>query len=284
MAPSIDRRTFPPRIASPAAPGELCKAPAYTIATLVSDRSQYDAMLASFRANGFTDADCEFLYADNTGPEQCGAYAGLNALLNAARAPYVILCHQDVRLVDDDRAVLDARLSDLETRDSDWALAGNAGGIGPGKLALRISDPHGRNVSVGDLPARVSALDENFIVVRRNARIGFSRDLEGYHFYGADICLHAAVMGFNAYVIDFHLEHLSAGKKGTDFGAMEEAFRAKWSRALAPRWLQTTCALLRLSGAPGNALIARVASKPFAKISKRLPGASGWSRPSKRSA
>lgn len=283
MVPA-DRRTFPPRVARARDAGQSCLVPAYSIATLVSDRTQYDAMLATFEAKGFTSADCEYLFADNTSSEQCGAYAGLNALLNAARAPHVILCHQDVRLVDDDRATLDARLEDLKQRDADWALAGNAGGIGPGKLALRISDPHGRNVRIGDLPARVATLDENFIIVRRDARIGFSRDLEGYHFYGADICLHAAHMGYHAYVIDFHLEHLSAGKKGTDFGAMEQAFQAKWARALAPRWLQTTCALLRLSGAPGNALIARLANKPFAKLSKRMPGASGWSRPHKLSA
>ncbi len=253
--------------------------PRYTIATLVSDRAQYDAMRASFRDGGFNGGDSEYLFIDNTGPRQTDAYHGLNALLNAARAPLVILCHQDVRLLSDGRNALDARLSSLGQIDASWAVAGNAGGVAPGQLALRISDPHGRDVRVGELPAKVATLDENFLVVRRGARIGFSNDLSGFHFYGADICLHAAQMGYSAYVIDFHLEHLSAGKKGTDFGAMEQAFEAKWDRALSARWLQTTCALMRLSGAPGANFISRIASKPLSKIVRRLPSARGWSRP-----
>ncbi|HMN37096.1 MAG TPA: hypothetical protein PKD49_05210 [Hyphomicrobium sp.] len=252
--------------------------PRYTIATLVSDRAQYDAMRASFRPGGFADGDCEYLFIDNTGARQIDAYRGLNALLNAARAPIVILCHQDVRLLSDGRDALDARLSSLSQSDADWAVAGNAGGVAPGQLALRISDPHGRDVRVGELPAKVTTLDENFLVVRRDARIGFSNDLSGFHFYGADICLHARQMGYSAYVIDFHLEHLSAGKKGVDFGVMEQAFQAKWGRALSARWLQTTCALMRLSGAPGGNLISRIASKPVSRIVRRLPSARGWSR------
>lgn len=275
---SIQSASCAPRIVRPESEGVRPRDPRYTIATLVSDRAQYEAMRASFRSHGFGDDDCEYLFIDNTGPLQTDAYRGLNALLNAAAAPTVILCHQDVRLLSDGRSALDDRLRELGRKDSTWALAGNAGGVGPGKLALRISDPHGRNICVGELPAAVASLDENFIIVRREARIGFSRDLSGFHFYGADICLHAAQMGFSAYVIDFHLEHLSPGRKSEDFYAMEQAFIAKWAKALSPRWLQTTCALLRLSGAPTGSLIGRIAGKQAARIARRLPGAQGWTR------
>lgn len=258
--------------------------PKYSIGSLVTNLEQYQAMRASFSALGFTPADCEFLYIDNTGTAQTDAYAGLNALLNAARGQIVILCHQDVRLIEDGRAALDNRLDALSARDPDWAVAGNAGGVSPGVLALRISDPHGRNVHVGELPERVTSLDENFIIVKRDARIGFSHDLTGFHFYGADLCLHAAQMGYSAYVIDFHLEHLSPGRKSDDFTACERAFHEKWARALSPRWLQTTCSLVRISGAPGGSLLNRYAAKPFSKIVRRLPGARGWSRPHTKTA
>lgn len=259
-------------------PGTRKGASRYAIASLVTDLAQFDAMRASFQSGGFGDGDCEYLFLDNTGTEQTDAYRGLNALLNAAAAQFVILCHQDVRLLADGRAELDRRLDELTRRDAAWALAGNAGGVGPGKLALRISDPHGKDVCVGDLPARVGALDENFIVVKREARIGFSRDLCGFHFYGADICLHAAQMGYHAYVIDFHLEHLSPGRKSADFFAMEQAFLAKWANALSPRWIQTTCALLHVSGAPVGQLIGKYVAKPASKILRRMPGAAGWTR------
>ena len=242
----------------------------FSIATLVTDPAAHAEMRASFEAHGFADPDCEYLSIDNTGPEQTCAYKGLNAALAAARGTYVILCHQDVRLLADDRSTLEARLSELSVLDPNWALAGNAGGIAPGRLAIRITDPHGADQRTAELPARVVSLDENFFVVRRAARAGFSVDLSGFHFYGADICLNAAQAGYSAYVIDFHLAHLSGGTKSESFYEAEAAFRAKWSRALSPRWIQTTCALVRLSGDPIGNFAGRLAGQPFAAIVRRL--------------
>lgn len=271
--------TKPPVIYRPegqAGPAEDIR---FSIGTLVNDRAQYEQMRSSFKAGGFDAPTCEYLFIDNTGVEQTCAYRGLNAILNAARGRHVILCHQDVRLLRDTRDTLVARLTELSAHDPDWALAGNAGGVSPGTLAIRITDPHGADQHVGQLPARAMSLDENFIVVRRDARIGFSQDLSGFHFYGADICLNADIMGFSAYVVDFHLVHLSGGRKNLAFEEMEAAFRAKWSRALAPRWMQTTCSLLRLSGDTLGRFTGRLAEAPYRKLSRHLPTAAGWTRP-----
>ena len=242
---------------------------AYTIATLINDPHQYIAMLASFRAGGFTPDDCEYLFIDNSEDNRTCAYRGLDAMLSAARGDVVLLCHQDVQLLSDDRQTLDRRLAELMDSDPDWALAGNAGAMAPGALALRITDPHGADQHAGALPARVISLDENFIAVRRAARIGFSRDLTGFHFYGADICLNAATAGYHAYVIDFHLAHLSAGTKSPSFFASQQAFQAKWSQAFAPRWMQTTCALMRLSGDKLGQIAGRVTARPLASLHRR---------------
>ena len=246
-------------------------APRFSVATLVTDPSQYQALRESFVSHGFEPDVAEFLFIDNTGPEQTDAYHGLNALIHAARGQYVILCHQDVRLLVDDRAALEARLMDLDQRDPDWALAGNAGGLAPGQLALRITDPHGANQNTGNLPQRVMSLDENFIVLKRSARVGCSADLSGFHFYGADLCLNADMGGYSAWVIDFHLMHLSGGTKSRSFHDAEEQFRAKWSRALRPRWMQTTCALVRLTGSGVGQQTGRLAAKPLAGLLRRLP-------------
>ncbi len=252
--------------------------PRYSVCTLVTNLEQYASMRASFAAHGFDGSNSEFLYLDNRGPDQTGAYRGLNALLHAARGRYVVLCHQDVELIGDGADELGRCLAELDNRDPHWALAGNAGGQGPGGLVMRISDPHGTDRRIGDLPARVKSLDENFIVVKRSARVGCSVDLDGYHFYGADLCLNADMAGHSAWVIDFHLKHLSGGRKCADFFVAEAAFRTKWSRALRPRWIQTTCALLRLSNFGPDRAAGRVAARPLAGLLRRLPGQRRWAK------
>jgi hypothetical protein len=250
----------------------------FTIGTLVTDHRAYCEMTASFEAGGFSSDCCEYLFIDNSGATKTSASDGLRLLLDEARGVYVVLCHQDVRLLADGRAMLERRLAELDDIDPNWALAGNAGGVRPGVLALRITDPHGCDRRVGGLPERVSSLDENFILVKRRARIGLSRDLTGFHLYGADLCLVADLLGYNAYVIDFHLEHLSAGKKDGAYRAAEAAFAAKWSRALRSRWIQTTCSLIGVAGNPVSHALRRAMRRPLAAGTKRLPTARSWTR------
>ena len=248
----------------------------YSICTLVTGRPEYAAMLSSFRSHGFNDSTCEYLYVDNSCANTMTAYDGLNRMIDAARGRYVILCHQDVRLIADGRADLDRRLAELEQRDSDWAVAGNAGGTGPGRLAMRISDPHGDNRKIGDLPARALSLDENFLVLKRAARIGLSHDLKGFHFYGADLCLAADIMGYTAYVIDFHLRHLSEGAISPSFYQARREFRTKWSRALRTRWMQTTCGIMLLTGSRAGQAFGTAIQRHALRIALRMPFARGW--------
>lgn len=272
MAPDV-APTTPPIVHNAAAYAGVDAAPRFTVGTLVNDPAQYDAMRESLIAGGFDANSAEFLFIDNTAPQQTDAYRGFNALIHAARGTYVILCHQDVRLLADDCDTLTACLADLDARDPHWALAGNAGGIAPGKLALRISDPHGADRTTGELPQRVMSLDENFIVLKRSARVGCSVDLSGFHFYGADLCLNAAMAGHSAWVIDFHLLHLSGGTKSAAFDQAQDAFRRKWSHALRPRWMQTTCALVRLSGSGTGQHAGRYFERPVGGLLRRLPAA-----------
>lgn len=223
----------------------------YTIGTLVTNPEQYAEMRASFAAGGFDGDDCEYLTIDNTNGNTADAYDGLRSALNRARGTYTILCHQDVFLLDDKRVELDARLDELTALDPTWAVAGNAGGKARDELAIRITDKFGDDQSIGGpFPAKVMSLDENFIVVRTDTRVSFSRDLSGFHMYGADLCLNADVLGYCAYVIDFHLRHDGEARTGASFECSVDAFRAKWARALGPRFMQTTCAGVLLSGNP----------------------------------
>ena len=210
---------------------------AYTFGTLVTSLDEYRAMVAAFVAKGFGTDDCEFLYVDNADGNRCDAFTAYNRFLQQARGRYVVLCHQDIEPLDDDRACLDARLDDLTRRDAHWGLCGNAGAKADGGLVFRLT--HGRGDRLdegGPFPVRVISLDENFIVARREANLALSRDLSGFHWYGSDLCVVADVLGWNAWVIDFHLFHKSTGKLSDDFRARGVAFREKYARAFRPRW------------------------------------------------
>lgn len=221
--------------------------PVFSVCTLVNDPAQHAAMMASFQAGGFGPDTTEFLAIDTRQEPGCDAFRGIARLRLAARGRYVVLCHQDVRLLRDGAAELLARLRELDGLDPDWALAGNAGGTPEGDLAIRISDPHGEDQRRGVLPARAASLDENFLVLRRAAPVGLSADLQGYHLYGADLCLQARLAGRSAWVVDFHLRHLSPGSTDASFHAAKAQFEAKYAGLLgALDVIRTTCTKLRL--------------------------------------
>jgi hypothetical protein len=138
----------------------------------------------------------------------------------------------------------EARIKEIEYLDPYWAVLGNAGGSAPGRLFIRISDPHDGDTSRGPFPARVSGLDENFLVVRRAANLAVSYDIAGFHLYATDLCLVADVLGWSSYVIDFHLQHLSPGKADASFKLMRTKLVAKWRRALRARWAVSPSASL----------------------------------------
>ena len=88
----------------------------FSIATLVTSETQHREMLATFRALGFDGADVEVLSIDNGGAGQTDAYRGLNAMLTEARGDYVVLCHQDIRLLGHGRPRLEARGRGVDRR------------------------------------------------------------------------------------------------------------------------------------------------------------------------
>lgn len=218
----------------------------YSICTLVTDLEEYQKMKNSFHELGFDDNNSEFIYVDNKN-NKYDAYEGINKLINCSSGRYIIVCHQDIELLDDDEKKLDFLLNELYKIDSNWSVAGNAGGISLGKLSIRISDPHGKNVKVGNFPQIVNSLDENFLILRRDANLGLSHNLNGFHLYGTDICFLAKIRGYNSYVIDFHLLHKSPGNVSNDFFKLRKDFISKYQIAFKPRIIQTTCTNMFIS-------------------------------------
>jgi hypothetical protein len=211
----------------------------FSICTLVNRVDQYQKMLKSFIDAGFSQERCEYLFIDNSEENNYDAYAAFNIFLQRAQGKYIIICHQDIELIYDKIDDLEQRIDELEKLDPKWALIGNAGGI---NLKFRSGHiTHGNppiHVKKGKyFPQKVQTLDENFILVKKQANLAVSSDLAGFHFYGTDICLIADILGFNAYVVDFHMYHQSTGNKDKGFLSMKMALQRKYQRALKGHYL-----------------------------------------------
>lgn len=212
--------------------------PRYSICTMVTRWDEYQGCVDSFRWRGFDDACCEFLTIDNSRDNLADAYVAMNEFLQSAQGDYVILCHQDIVLLEHGRGELDEWIATLDELDPHWGVCGNAGIAADGQPALCISHPYGdKDIKGAPFPRRVVSLDENFIVARRSANLAVSRDLSGFHHYGPDLCLIADILGWNAYVIGFFLRHNSRGTIDETYTASKHAIAAKYRHAFRPRWM-----------------------------------------------
>lgn len=231
-APAVGPRQLVQRLH--AARGE----PRFSICTLVTKPDQYRDCLDSYRRGGFDEGSSEVLILDNTNGNTADAYVAINEFLQVAQGEYIILTHQDILLMEDGRPDLEERLAELTRFDPHWALCGNAGHTSADKPVQHLSHPvSDHDVRGGPFPAAVVSLDENFIVARRSANLALSRDLTGFHHYGADLCIIADVLGWNAYVIAFMLRHQSGGTVDASYLESGKAITGKYARALRPRWI-----------------------------------------------
>ena len=255
--------------------------PKYSICTLLTDKDQYKDALLSFRDAGFVEPESEFLYIDNTEENKYEAYAGVNKFLQTAKGDYIILCHQDLILHADKKEKLDSIIDEMASIDHDWALLGNAGGTVPGGQAYHLTEYTGKEkhyLRRGTFPSKVDSLDENFIVVKKSANLSTSNDLSGFHMYGTDLCMIARILGYSAYVVDFHLWHLGGASIETpvtegayvisSFDITKENLIRKYQRVFSPRFIQTTCTIFYISSSRlKNFLFNR---KQIFSIQKRL--------------
>lgn len=218
----------------------------YSICSLVTDHALYGQMVASFIEAGFAPDRCEYLYADNTAGNGADGYRGLNRMIAAARGRIVLVVHQDVLAVDRIER-LDEVLASLDRTAPEWAVAGNAGFDPTQWDYLRTLTESDLVAPMGDVPARQAvSLDENLLILRRDALLGFSHDLVGFHLYATDLVLQAMVRGRTAWVVDFHVEHLGRGKIDGTFVAARDALERKYRKAFARRTVRTPITWLAL--------------------------------------
>lgn len=224
----------------------------FSVCTLVASEAKYRRLLASFARLGFDETNTEFLAIDNREENSFDGYRALRAVFPQCRGEYILYTHDDIELVDQGAGDLLAILRNLEARDPNWTLAGNAGWTTdkPERLVLHLVDPHGdRRDAAG--PVRVGGLDENFLILRRSHMVFPSLDLSGFHLFATDLCEQSRFAGGSAWVIPFYLRHHSGGSPSPAVEESCEAFTRKYG-ALAPRTLVRSPAITLYVGTKGR--------------------------------
>lgn len=225
----------------------------FSICTLVTDAFLYANMQDSLRRSGFSDEVCEFLYIDNREISRGDGFSGLNRALNKARGKYVILCHQDIIAIDGPKQLREI-INELDRADPSWAVLGNAGVDRDRNQHYFLNEQN--TVIVGkprQAPRQVESLDENFLLVKQESRLGFSYDMSGFHLYGTDIVIQAKIRGFEAYAVDFRVEHLGKGIADATFYDACNQFEEKYARVMRTRKVQTSVSILDLGTLVGKA-------------------------------
>lgn len=245
----VHRRPGSPEPLEPRASG-------FDVYTFVTDDEQYEELRSSLAAAGLEPPLARFVaLQDRRSPAGSDPYE-LIARIGADRdRRHAILVHQDVRF-DQGAGVeeLVAVLEQLDALDPRWVVAGNAGGTARLGFVRRLRDPHGGS-SDDSLPARVVSLDENLLIFNPAREPRCSPELGGFHFYGTDVCLNALKDGGTAYVIDFPVTHLSAGRRGPDYEEARERFTEVWQRRFL---LALVCAPTEIFFLSRSALVRRL--------------------------
>lgn len=224
----------------------------FSICCLVTDNEEYQLMKESFVRRGFEE-NSEYLVADNILANSFNAYQAIRRFFSESKAQYVIIVHQDVRC-DDDVNKLQSVLDKLQQKDHNWVICGNAGASGYKQLYYHLNN-NGEVKKSKNLPARVYSLDENLLIIKNGAGLTVSADLKDFHLYGTDLCIIADFLGYNCYVIDFMVTHLSKGNL-THLEEQVPIFIEAYRHKLRDRFVQTTCTKFYLgNNKPTNAVL-----------------------------
>ncbi len=156
----------------------------FSLCTICNNLEDYEEMKKSFELCGF-NTTCEYLMADNSKENSFNAYEAIRRFLYESNAEYIIIVHQDVRCLDN-KEYLSECLNHLTKIDPNWAICGNGGANGYHQFIMYI-DNDGVIVKSNNLPAKITSLDENFLIIKASSNITVSNNFSDFHYNGTDL-------------------------------------------------------------------------------------------------
>lgn len=203
--------------------------------TCVNNVVQYRNYVAGSLFKSKTKLNYEIIPIFNFGNPYSASQA-LNIGIDRARSDIVVLCHQDVLFYEDWVDMLFERISEVEKRTKKWGVLGTAG---ISKRDDTVGVVHNMKGSLQWQASKratyypVQTVDEHCMIIRKSSGLRFDEKiLDGWHFYGPDVCLDALSKGFMNFGILCPLVHDSAS--GSLMSGKREFMRLL--NALAKKW------------------------------------------------
>lgn len=228
----------------------------FSVCSILYRQDSYERMLNSFRDAGFDRDVTEFIAGDNRSENNFDGYRLIRDAICRAKGEFVIFCHDDIEIIDRIE-ILEEKLKELNALDPRWVIAGVAGGIPASgdetdaedaskRIAKVRKDRKGRVVRSGSFPCRAESVDEFFLIMNRRNFVPGSLDLEGFHFFGTDICLQAELAGGASFIIDYLVHHHGEGTRGFSFRRQKRAIAEKYRKLFPGRKVRTTTTVIDL--------------------------------------
>lgn len=232
----------------------------FNICTLYRDINRYQNLVINIINAGFHKS--RIFGLDNT--RNCfDCYSAIRKFLSESQSDFTIICHDDVSFEKLNQKMLIKQITDYLTRFPRAAVFGIAGRDsriigGQGHFI----GSHGEEKWGFDLTRDILSLDECFLIVKNGLNIMVGEGLEGYHFYGTDLCLQARKMGYSSHVIDFPIRHESSGTIKEDFFYAKKNYEKYLNKNADKLFIPTTCTLLY----SGNNIFLQAFSDAFSII------------------
>ena len=179
-----------------------------SIVTCVSNFAEYEANVVRSLDNSILK-NFELIPIDNVGNKYSAAQA-LNLGVDKAKSNIIVTCHQDV-IFDSDFTI---RLMEKINHYPDFGTLGVAGITADEKTAGGVRFLSDYKFAIYP-EAEAVTNDELCLIFRKDSGMKFDEELfDGFHFYGADLCLQAIARGLKNYAVDCGLIHLSIDGAG----------------------------------------------------------------------
>lgn len=223
--------------------------PRFSVVACISDINVYDSCLLNSikRARGNHQIEIIPIYNMSN---VYSASSALNIGIDVSKSDFVIFAHQDVSLLGDWFTILENVISSI---DGDWGVIGSAGialkygrtdiGRWGGSIDVRtvaVGSVWDNENNLNDPPywdglkelSKVHCVDECLLVLNKRSGLRFDNSFNGFHFYGADICLQARAAAYPVYAADLPIIH--HGQHSSSFAGDRRYWR--YLRLLHNKW------------------------------------------------